>query len=30
MHLNNILEDKLDRNLICKDFLHAAEDTKNH
>lgn len=25
MHLNNILEHKLDRNSVCKKFLHTAE-----
>ncbi len=28
MHLNNILEHELDRNSVCKDFLHTAEDWK--
>ena len=30
MHLNNILEHELDRNSVCKDFLHTAEDGKNY
>lgn len=30
MHLNNILEYELDRNSVCKDFLHTAEDGKNY
>lgn len=30
MHLNNILECELDRNSVCKDFLHTAEDGKNY
>lgn len=30
MHLNNILEHELDRNLVCKYFLHTAEDGKNY
>jgi len=30
MHLNNILENELDRNSVCKDFLHTAEDGKNY
>ncbi len=28
MHLNNILEHELDRNSVCKDFLHTARDGK--
>lgn len=30
MHLNNILENELDKNSVCKDFLHTAEDGKNY
>lgn len=30
MHLNNILEHELDKNSVCKDFLHTAEDGKNY
>jgi len=30
MHLNNILKYELDRNSVCKDFLHTAEDGKNY
>lgn len=30
MHLNNILECELDRNSVCKDFLHTAADGKNY
>lgn len=30
MHLNIILEHELDRNLVCKDFLHAAGEGKNY
>ena len=30
MHLNNILEHELDRNSVCKDFLHTAEDGKKY
>lgn len=30
MHLNNILEHELDRNSVCKYFLHTAEDGKNY
>lgn len=30
MHLNNILEQELDKNSVCKDFLHTAEDGKNY
>lgn len=30
MHLNNILERELDRNSVCKDFLHTAEDGKKY
>ena len=30
MHLNNILEHELDRNLVCKDFLHTAGEGKNY
>ncbi len=25
MHLNNIFEQELDRNSVCKDFLHTAQ-----
>ena len=28
MHLNNILKHELDRNSVCKKFLHTAEDGK--
>ena len=28
MHLGNILENELDKNLVCKDFLHTANDGK--
>lgn len=30
MHLNNILEHELDKNSVCKYFLHTAEDGKNY
>lgn len=30
MHLRNILENELDKNSVCKDFLHTAEDGKNY
>ena len=31
MHLKNIFEeDELDKNSVCKDFLHTAEDGKNY
>ncbi len=30
MHLNNFLEHELDRNSVCKNFLHTAEDGKNY
>ena len=30
MHLNNILEHELDKNSVCKNFLHTAEDGKNY
>lgn len=30
MYLNNILKYELDRNSVCKDFLHTAEDGKNY
>lgn len=28
MYLGNILENELDRNSVCKDFLHTASDGK--
>ena len=30
MHLNNILNNELDKNSVCKDFLHTASDGKNY
>ena len=30
MHLNNILENELDRNSVCKKYLHTAKDGKNY
>ena len=30
MHLNNILNNELDKNSVCKDFLHTARDGKNY
>jgi len=30
MHLGNILEKELDKNSVCKDFLHTAEDGKKY
>ena len=30
MHLSNILNNELDKNSVCKDFLHTAEDGKNY
>ena len=30
MHLSNILENELDKNSVCKDFLHTAKDGKNY
>ena len=30
MHLGNILENELDKNSVCKDFLHTARDGKNY
>ena len=30
MHLGNILENELDKNSVCKNFLHTAEDGKNY
>lgn len=30
MHLNNILNNELDKNSVCKDFLHTAKDGKNY
>ena len=30
MHLGNILEKELDKNLVCKDFLHTASDGKKY
>lgn len=28
MHLNNILKSELDKNSVCKNFLHTASDGK--
>ena len=30
MHLKEILNNELDKNSVCKDFLHTAEDGKNY
>jgi len=30
MHLTNILENELDKNSVCKEFLHTARDGKNY
>lgn len=30
MHLTNILENELDKNSVCKEFLHTASDGKNY
>lgn len=30
MHLNNIFKNELDKNSVCKDFLHTAEDGKKY
>ncbi len=30
MHLNNIFEHELDRNSVCKNFLHTAQDGKKY
>ena len=30
MHLTNILENELNKNSVCKEFLHTAEDGKNY
>ncbi len=30
MHLNNILDNELDRNSVCKEFLHTAGDGKKY
>ena len=30
MHLNNILDNELDRNSVCKEFLHTADDGKKY
>lgn len=30
MHLTNILENELNKNLVCKEFLHTARDGKNY
>ena len=30
MHLTNILEEELNENSVCKEFLHTAEDGKNY